>query len=99
MLFHTRSNHICENFSVVLNNVPVVKVASFELLGFTLDSDLSLDLLTNNLITKLNKCCIVLQRARRFCGKKILNLLFDSIGLSYIIYYSLLTVIALALRI
>ena len=88
MIFHSRGNPIHEQLHISLNNVLIQQASTFTLLGFPLESSLSLNQLTNHVVSRLNICCLILQRARSFCGTKTLYLIFNAIGLSYIMYFS-----------
>ena len=82
-------NNISLNINI--NNTTISQCHVFKLLGFPIESTLKLSSIINYIITKLNVCSIILQRSRYFLNKKLLSLIFNSIGLTYITYFSIIS--------
>jgi len=75
------------NFSncFTVNNSSIEVVNHFKYLGFHLDDSLRFDTHINYLVSKISSCNAVLCRSRQYIPQRSSFLIFNSIGLSYIL--------------
>ena len=71
----------------LLNNNILGIVQEYTYLGYPIDNKLKFKAIIDKLSTKLKGCNYMLQRMRPLLPKKILYLIFNALGQSYLIYY------------
>ena len=69
-----------------INDTPIALTSFFRYLGFIIDDKLSFRKQACYISSKLSSCNSVLSRSSSFINSRYLQLLFNSIGLSYVIY-------------
>lgn len=87
MLFNKSAN-INLDLELKINHEDIELVNSYKYLGFHIDSKLTMENVCNNLVNKLEICASILCKCRYFLTNAQLHLLFNSLGIAYINYFS-----------
>ena len=88
MIFHKRMK--VPNLSIVLNNIAITKVDTFNYLGILLDSHLSWKSHTDMLVLKISTLIGVLHRVKKYFPKSILITIYKSLITPHLNYGLLL---------
>ena len=88
MIFHKRKK--VPNLSIVLNNIAITKVDTFNYLGILLDSNLSWESHTDMLVLKISTLIGVLHRVKKYFPKSILITIYKSLITPHLNYDLLL---------
>ena len=75
-----------EPLTILLNNDNILFVDNFKFLGYHISNTLSLHHHITHILTKLSTCIKILLKCQSFLDISQLQLIYNSIGLSYIMY-------------
>ena len=88
---YEKNNSLEHNLYLTINDQNIEFIHSFKFLGFILDDELLFEQQINMILSKLSLAGSTIRRCRYFLDRATLKLLFNCIGLPFILYSAFLT--------